>query len=257
MAYKTWTGKDLEKYNAYLKNINCEQVGFINIGGIFEKNNPFVEHRLAAYVFRVYDHNKNCADRKILTSPGSATLKNGEAKGLVVMLAKDNKTGSFFFDNKAVDVNKITIAHPASAWVASNYTGATEVIGEQVMYEHQGAFHRDCCTFGKNGEMQSALNRDHIEKFILPTVAKSYSDEIKALDAKNGAYMEEETDLAASLAGFGVDFTGEVSLQENQGLTANEGQAIVDAIRQSVNPNANVEFTFAPETTDGAAPTEA
>lgn len=257
MAYRTWTGKGLEEYSKCLGNIEYEQVGFINISGIYEKSNPFVEHKVAGYVYRIYDHNANCPHRKTLTSPGSAVLKNGEAKGLVVMLAKDNKTGSFFFDNGRIDPTKVTIAHPGAAWIASNYKGEPEIIGEQVMDDHQGTFHRDCCTLDKSSAMQPALSRDHIERYILPSVVGAYSSDIKAMDSRRGAYMEEETDLAVSLAEFGVDFTGEVSLQENQGLTANEGQAIVDAIRQSVNPNANVEFTFAPETTDGAAPTEA
>ena len=257
MAYRTWTGKGLEEYSKCLGNIEYEQVGFINISGIYQKSNPFVEHKVAGYIYRIYDHNANCPHRKSLTSPGSATLRNGEAKGLVVMLAKDNKTGSFFFDDGRIDPTKVTIAHPGAAWIASNYKGEPETIGEQVMDDHQGSFHRDCCTLDKSSAMQPALSRDHIERFILPSVVTAYSSDIKAMDSRRGAYMEEETDLAANLSDLGVNFSGEVSSAETQGLTTGEGQAIVDAFKQSLGQNANVEFTFVSDTSDGAAPTEA
>ena len=66
----------------------------------------------------VYDDNKDCPDRQFFSPNANIALstKNGVAKGLVVMIAKDSKTGDFF------NVKDSSIANPAAAWIASNET---------------------------------------------------------------------------------------------------------------------------------------
>ena len=185
MPYTTWTQKDLELYRKYVSNIKFEQLGTINIGGIFKKNNPSVEKSVSAFVFRLYDDNKFCADRKPMATDAKIGLnvKNGTAKGLVVMIAKDKATGDFF------NVNNSLIASPAAAWIAANYKGGAEAVGEQVMREHQGALHTTCCTHGDRGEINPVLNSQHIKDFILPSIVKSFAPEIRAADMKTGHPM--------------------------------------------------------------------
>lgn len=183
MSYTLWTGNGLEIYNIYLKNITVEQVGFINIGGIFEKTDFYTEHRAVAYIFRIYDRNVICPDRpEQLMGPGIGKLSDGTVTGLVVALGKHQETGGFFFDDQNVDSSKVTIAHPASIWIATHYTGECATIGKQVVREHQGKFHEMCCTHTADGKQEMALCKEHIFKFILPNVAEAYALEILSMD---------------------------------------------------------------------------
>ena len=185
MPYSTWTQKDLDLYRKYVSNIKFEQLGTVNIGGIFKKNNPSVEKSVSAFIFRLYDDNKFCPDRQAMSSDPKIGLsvKNGTVKGLVVMIAKDKNTGDFF------NVNNSLIASPAAAWIAANYKGGAEAVGEQVMREHQGSLHSTCCTHGDRGEINPVLNSQHIKDYILPSITKSFAPEIKAVDLKTGHPM--------------------------------------------------------------------
>lgn len=185
MPYTTWTQKDLEKYKGYVDKISYQQIGVINISGIYKKSEPGKERSVSAYVFRVYDDNKNCPDRQFLSPNANIALstKNGVAKGLVVMIAKDSKTGDFF------NVKDSNIANPAAAWIASKYTNGVEVIAEHVMRGHQGSLHSDCFTLSPQGVRSPVLNGEHIDKYILPPVVRSLSPEIRAADMKTGHPM--------------------------------------------------------------------
>ena len=185
MPYTTWTQKDLEKYKGYVEKISYQQLGAINISGIYKKSEPGRERSVSAYVFRVYDDNKNCPDRQYISPNANIALstKNGVAKGLVVMIAKDSKTGDFF------NIKDSNIANPAAAWIASKYTNGVEVIAEHVMRGHQGALHSDCFTLSPQGVRSPVLNGEHIDKYILPPVVKSLAPEIKSADMRTGHPM--------------------------------------------------------------------
>jgi len=181
MAYTVWTDKDLKEYREYIKNIQFEQLGTINIGGIYCKNNLSAERSVSAYVFRIYDCNPFCAQRKKIHNPGFGTTPNGFVKGLVIAISKDKHTGSFF------EVNNSLIANPATIWIHQHYSGGAKQVANQVLAEHQSFLYSECCTLGSGKVAGPVLPYEHVDQFILPSLISSFCDEIKACDRKKSA----------------------------------------------------------------------
>lgn len=176
--YRLWTDKDLTEYRSYLQNIQFEQLGSVNIGGVYSKQDLAAERSVQAYIFRVYDYNVSCSQRRRLEGPGTAVTANGVAKGLVVSLAKDKQTDSFFTVNQAV------VASPAAIWIHRYYTGGAQLVADQTLAEHQGKLQSQYCAVGEGKKILPLLTYDHMDRYILPSLLESFSKEIKACDQK-------------------------------------------------------------------------
>jgi hypothetical protein len=168
----------LQEYRGYLQNIQFEQLGTVNIGGVFDKSNLSAERSVSAFVYRIYDGNAFCARRKKVNNPGSKTSANGLVRGLVIAISKDKYTGSFF------RVENSLVASPAAIWIHQHYSGGAKLVANQVMAEHQSFLYNECCTLGPNKVVGPVLTYEHIDQYILPSLASSFSEEIKACDAK-------------------------------------------------------------------------
>lgn len=190
MAYAVWTNKDLEKYKKYVENITFEQVGVINITGIYSKQEPYRERSCTGYVFRVYDGNVNCPDRaRVINNPGAVMDSDGSCRGLALAVSKDSKTGSF------VQVTDSNIANPAAIWIRRHYTGNIRVIADYVVGGHEKQLHENYCTHHPDTHAPApVLTEEHIDKYILPPAIKGLADEIAKQDAIRESRKAREAD---------------------------------------------------------------
>ena len=173
---------DINKYKQYINNIDFSYIGAIKIGGVYIKNEPKIEHSVAAHAYFVADNNVNSIDRKVVTSPGAFRC-DGRQSAIVIMLAKDldiaNRYGNstapqaFIIDNGLGD--NMTVADPRDAYMAANFNGVFEEIGKEYMKDFQGDFENDTYVLSERGVQHKVLGQANTTQNIIPVIENSYS----------------------------------------------------------------------------------
>ena len=199
MPYETWTNEDIEKYKRYSSKIKDQYLGSLSISGIYQKSDPYTNRTVTASVFRVYDGNNYCPERRSLqTNPNlSIKVEGGKVKGLVVLIEKNSATKSFFDINSNAQTERISAG---AAWISAYYTGGAAVVATHIVKTHQGYLHEGCFTLGEKGERGPVLDSAHIRTYILPAATKAFESKIVEADKgitsyKSGLEAEDSQDI--------------------------------------------------------------